>query len=226
MPLWGDSNALVTVTLFGDLDCPHTRRAITALALEERFGCDLRVAFRHRPVPSHRSRARPASWRPPCMPSEETRPSGAWLSSSRGVPSPASPARFEAWARRVGEDPSRVAAWAASASASERVDRRFRAGRSLRHPQDSHLLRQRGATGGVPARSGVVARHRAWPGAGTRGRGRRWRAPGLDARLTARNFIGIGNAERERSCPSLEQSPVRGPADAPVTLVFFGDFAC
>ena len=208
MPLWGDSNALVTVKLFGDLDCPHTRRAITALAhLEERFGCDLRVAFRHRPVPSHRS-ARQAGVMAAALHAERGDPAFWSLALELARrPSPASPARFEAWARRVGEDPSRVAAWAASASASERVDRDFALavrygirktptffvnGERLEGFQEEAAL-------SLAIEHGLAQALEAVGEGGAR--------PGLYARLTARNFIGIGSADRERSCPSLEGHP-------------------
>ena len=227
MPLWGDSSALVTVMLFGDLDCPHTRRAITALAhLEERFGSDLRVAFRHRPVPTHRT-ARQAGITAAALHAE--RGDRAFWSLALELakrPPPASPARFEAWARRAGEDPSRVAAWAASASASALVDRDFALavrygirktptffvnGERLEGFKDEQALSgaiEHGLAQALEAAGDGIAR------------------PALYARLTARNFIGIDAAGRERSCPSPAEAPARGPVDAPVTLVFFADFAC
>src|SRR5512141_2187763 len=105
MPIWGDSSALVTVMLFGDLDCPYTRRALAALdPLEDRFGTDLRVAFRHRPVPRHPP-ARQAGITAAALQAERGDSAffGLALELARRPP-PASPARFEAWARRAGQD--------------------------------------------------------------------------------------------------------------------------
>jgi protein-disulfide isomerase len=53
-PVVGTREAPVTVMIFADMQCPHTRRARVALdKLMDRFGADLRVAVRHLPIPSH-----------------------------------------------------------------------------------------------------------------------------------------------------------------------------
>jgi protein-disulfide isomerase len=53
-PIWGTRNAPLTWVLFGDLDCPHTRRAWRALEIAKlSFGDDLRIVFRHRPLREH-----------------------------------------------------------------------------------------------------------------------------------------------------------------------------
>jgi protein-disulfide isomerase len=60
-PLWGDRNATVTLTLFGDLECPHTVALLReVLRLKARQGDDLRVAFRHRPLSQHDEGSRAA----------------------------------------------------------------------------------------------------------------------------------------------------------------------
>jgi hypothetical protein len=47
-------DALVTVVMFGDLECPHTRSAYQTLnELERLFPGDLRIAWRHRPLREH-----------------------------------------------------------------------------------------------------------------------------------------------------------------------------
>ncbi len=53
-PIWGTRNAPLTWVLFGDLECPHTRRAWRALEVAKlTFGDDLRIVFRHRPLREH-----------------------------------------------------------------------------------------------------------------------------------------------------------------------------
>ncbi len=53
-PVIGTRDALVTVMLFADMECPYTRRARIALdKLATRYGVDLRIAVRHLPIPSH-----------------------------------------------------------------------------------------------------------------------------------------------------------------------------
>jgi protein-disulfide isomerase len=48
----GDRDALVTLVVFGDLTCPFTAQAFAQIpALEARFGSDLRVVFKHYPLP-------------------------------------------------------------------------------------------------------------------------------------------------------------------------------
>lgn len=50
-PIWGDSQALVTAVLFGDLNCPFTRYTVRELTeIKRGMPHDLRVVFRHRPV--------------------------------------------------------------------------------------------------------------------------------------------------------------------------------
>jgi protein-disulfide isomerase len=51
--VWGDRDALVTMTIFGDLTCPFTARQLDQLpALSARFGDQLRVVFKHYPNPA------------------------------------------------------------------------------------------------------------------------------------------------------------------------------
>lgn len=53
-PLWGPREAPVTVTVFGDLGCPHTVSLLRALLGEKlRRGNDVRLAFRHFPLSQH-----------------------------------------------------------------------------------------------------------------------------------------------------------------------------
>jgi protein-disulfide isomerase len=227
MPIWGDTSALVTVVFFGDLDCPHTRRAMSALDhLADRFGADLRIAFRHRPVPGHAT-ARQASVMAAALHAERGDP--AFYSLVRDLarhPPPATPARFEAWARRAGEDPNRVPMWAASAPAGERVDRDLALAIRYGVRKTPTFFVNGNRLEGFKDEQGLslVIEHGLAQALDALGQGAA--RPAVYARLTDRNFIGLGSVVPERSCPSLERAPVRGPADAPVTMVFFADFAC
>ena len=54
LPMQGATNAAVTLVAFGDLACPHTRRSVAVLRkLRTAFPSDLRIFFRHRPLPQH-----------------------------------------------------------------------------------------------------------------------------------------------------------------------------
>lgn len=51
IPIWGGDQALVTVVVFGDLNCPFTRHMFKMLgAIKADMPHDLRLAWRHRPT--------------------------------------------------------------------------------------------------------------------------------------------------------------------------------
>jgi len=54
-PTWGGRNALVSVVVFGDLECPYTGKILkTVQALEQKYGpSDLRVVWKDDPLPFH-----------------------------------------------------------------------------------------------------------------------------------------------------------------------------
>jgi protein-disulfide isomerase len=61
-PLWGPREAPVTVTVFGDLACPHTVSLLRGLLGEKlRRGNDVRLAFRHFPLSQHAEGQRAAA---------------------------------------------------------------------------------------------------------------------------------------------------------------------
>ncbi|WP_437690006.1 thioredoxin domain-containing protein [Sorangium sp. So ce176] len=60
-PTRGDPGAPVTLVIFSDLECPFCRKvAPTIDALEKKYGQQLRLVFKHNPLPFHR-RAEPAA---------------------------------------------------------------------------------------------------------------------------------------------------------------------
>jgi protein-disulfide isomerase len=60
-PMRGPADALVTLVLWSDLECPFCRRLETTLAtLTEKYGSDLRIVWKDFPLPSHRL-AQPAA---------------------------------------------------------------------------------------------------------------------------------------------------------------------
>src|SRR5688572_6999989 len=53
-PLWGPRNAPVTLTVFGDFECPHTIAMLRVILAEKtRRGDDLRLAFRFATLSQH-----------------------------------------------------------------------------------------------------------------------------------------------------------------------------
>lgn len=60
-PLWGPRDAPVTLTLFGDLQCPHTVALLRPILAEKaKRGDALRLAFRHLPMSQHAEGTRAA----------------------------------------------------------------------------------------------------------------------------------------------------------------------
>jgi len=58
----GGPDAPYELLLYGDYECPYTRRAMGFVkALEQRFGSDLRFAYCHFPLPDHHPRAEHAA---------------------------------------------------------------------------------------------------------------------------------------------------------------------
>ncbi len=56
VPTLGPADAPVTLVAFMDYECPYCRRAAAAFAeLPRRYPNDLRIVFRHLPLPSHRA---------------------------------------------------------------------------------------------------------------------------------------------------------------------------
>jgi protein-disulfide isomerase len=60
-PLWGTRDAPVTLTVFADLECPHSVALLrTVLAEKAKHGDALRLAFRHLPLSQHEAGQRAA----------------------------------------------------------------------------------------------------------------------------------------------------------------------
>lgn len=60
-PVRGSADALVTIVAFGDFQCPYCKRgAATVEAVQKRFGANVRVVWKHEPLPFH-PQAEPAA---------------------------------------------------------------------------------------------------------------------------------------------------------------------
>jgi len=54
-PVQGSAQALVTLVMFQDFQCPFCKRSVqTVEQLQQEFGNDLRVVFKHNPLPFHK----------------------------------------------------------------------------------------------------------------------------------------------------------------------------
>jgi protein-disulfide isomerase len=224
-PIWGTRNAPLTWVLFGDLDCPHTRRAWRALeAVKITFGDDLRIVFRHRPLREHPNAFDAATVM-------------AGLSLRRG------PRAFFDVLHRIAQDDASLtpehlqAVLAASGYADLKPSELAALGEPV-------VFADEQLAGQFAVRSTPFSFLNGKPIDGERSpaelerllvderRSATWSlASGVSPSAlyvtrASSNLIGVGEQGDARACAPVGNSPVRGPSDALVTLVEFSDFEC
>jgi protein-disulfide isomerase len=224
-PIWGTRRAPLTWVLFGDLDCPHTRRAWRALtAAKASFGDDLRIVFRHRPLREHPNAFEAARVL-------------AGLAKTRG-----SLAFFDVLDRISRDDASLTeehlqALLSLSGYGAESLAQLAREG-------EPAVLADVQLAGQFAVKSTPFSFLNGQPIDGERTPAELWRllddeqrsttwslASGITASTlystrASSNLIGVGDSAAARVCAPLTTSPVRGASDALVTLVEFSDFEC
>jgi protein-disulfide isomerase len=227
VPAWGPADAPVTLLVFGDFECPHTRREYAALtALKSMFGDQLRLAWRNRPEPSHAHAEVAAE-----VAAAVNRELGArafWKFAAAALTSgaPATPAELDRWAVSAGATPGETGAWLRKPGAmtpvnvdldlANRFDVRgtptmFINGTRINGYQPYSALRalvDRELTAARAARAAGIA------------------AGAVYATRVEHNLLELGGEPQARRCPTLTGAPARGAADALVTIVEFGDFQC
>jgi len=132
-PARGAREAAVTVVLFSDFQCPFCSRVEPTLAqLQKEYPKDVRVVWKHQPLPFH-PQAMPAA-----LASEAAREQGKfWEMHGRMFQNQGAlgPAQYEQWAKEIGLDAKRFQASLASEKAKARIQ------------EDSQLGTRVGATG-------------------------------------------------------------------------------
>ncbi len=224
-PIWGTRAAPLTWVLFGDLDCPYTRRAWRALeAVKLSFGDDLRIVFRHRPLREHPNAFAAASVL-------------AGLQRRRG------PLAFFTVLHRISRDE-------ASLTAEHLQEVLVASGYADLKPAElatqgaSAVLADLQLAGQFAVKSTPFSFLNGQPIDGERSPAelesllleeRRSASFSLAAGVTARalygarastNLIGVGELADTRACVPVGGSPSRGPSDALLTVVEFSDFEC
>lgn len=224
-PVRGKATALVTAVVFSDYQCPFCKKLETTLGkLRQTFGDDLRLVWRHHPLPFH-ERAAPASYL--ALEARAQRGDGAFWAVHDGL--------FASAPSLSDGDLERIAA-----SAGLDVKRAMNAVRQKTHAaalqRDEDLAEDlaavgtpttfvngRRVSGAVPLEvfEKVIAEERdnakARVGAGT--------APA--ALYDALQATAKGPPEPERIPVALPAVvPSRGPAAAPVVIQEFADFQC
>jgi protein-disulfide isomerase len=116
----GAPDAPYELLLYGDYECPFTRRAMGFVkALEQRYGSDLRFAYRHFPLPDHHPHAQHAAEASEAAAAQ----GGFWDLHDRLFqrPEELSDEELAGHAAAVGLDPDRVRSELASGMHAERV---------------------------------------------------------------------------------------------------------
>jgi protein-disulfide isomerase len=224
-PIWGTRSAPLTWVLFGDLDCPHTRRAWRALeAVKLSLGDDLRIVFRHRPLREH-----PNAFDAARVLAGLGRQRGSLAffdvlhRISRDEAS-MTPEHLQALLGAAGYAGLALSDLSAAGDAVVRSDLQLAGQFAVKSTPFSFLNGQAVDGERAPAELERLLleerRSATWSlAAGVS-------AAALYVTRTSSNLIGVGELGATRVCAPLADSPARGPADAPVTLVEFSDFEC
>jgi protein-disulfide isomerase len=221
-PLWGPRNAPVTLTLFGDLECPYTIALLRVVFAEKaRRGDDLRLAFRFQTLSQHAEGAAAAQR---LLALHAAQGEGAFWGVMQEIAVRGEPlgegdldAILEALGASVPEPPLAVdklleedAMLAASLYVNAtpvafvngvRVDG-FRSQRAL-----AEIIARERRLSGLVLASGVTPQ-------------------ALYAERTRKNLVDLGKDPPERACVPVGGSPVRGAKDALVTIVEFTEHVC
>jgi protein-disulfide isomerase len=240
-PARGPADAKLTVVLFSDFQCPFCSRVEPTLKeLEAAFPGQLRVVWKHQPLPFHPN-ARPAA-----LAAEAAREQGKFWQMHEKLfanQQQLSAAAYEGWARELGLDLGRFKASVAAARGEARI------------AEDQALARQVGADGTPtmffncrqvvgalpigamrPIAEEELRKADALLAKGAK-RGPGFFAEACDANVAAapapapaRAAAPAGGAAVEAAAPARvdlrPDDPVRGNPRAPVTVVVFSDFQC
>jgi len=224
-PIWGTRNAVLTWVLFGDLDCPHTRKAWRALeAVKASFGDDLRIVFHHRPLREHPNALSAAR-----VLSGVARVHGASaffdvlhrvLQGDASLTAERLTAELEA----AGYGASKLADLSVAGEAQVRSDLQFAGQFAVKSTPYSFLNGQ--AIDGERTAEELEQLLRDEQRSATWLSAAGVSPAALYTTRTSSNLIGVGTTGESRSCAPLGKAATRGPADALVTLVEFSDFEC
>ncbi len=224
-PAWGPWDAPVTVTLFADLECPHTRALLPELVrLKATLGNDLRWVFRHRPLSQHPDAE--GSARLLAAVGAELGAGVFWKLVTELARDPESEPKeiFDGWFERAGLDGALRARLESSTAAEAIVKRDTELGARLLVRATPALfvngVRLEGFAPEEALLEVLKKERRAAVFALLSGTD----ATALYAERTQRNLINLGDDPKERACIPSAGAPVRGPANAPVSIVEFCAF--
>ncbi len=225
LPMQGAANTAVTLVFFGDLACPHTRRNVGAVRkLRTAFPSDLRIVFRHRPLPQH-SHARSAAHIAAGVHLDhgsdaffgflQTLSTDLGNANSREVKEALSRVRIphlDSWQkdprvkRRVEDDERWAGLFAVRRTPTFFINGLRMDGFQSYRALETQIKKERAAARSLSAQGVAESR--------------------IYLARTRKNMIGIGLDVPERTCPRVSSQPARGASKPLVTIVEFSDFQC
>lgn len=246
-PVWGSRNALVTIVLFSDLECPFCKRLHDTLVSIRRSesGEDLRIVWKNQPLSIHSNarRAAEAAQGVYLLGGAEAFWNFADLAfaSQRNL----SVEAMTSWANELGVDGDRVEEGMRDAEWTEKVDRDIELAKQLKVRGTPVMFINGERIDGARSESSLKSTIDKQRERGREALGRGIPPAELYTRLVgetstpAASAIGPQPSRPPFKLPSsgtvaslkrtpvvVGASPVRGPSDALVTIVEFGDFQC
>ncbi|MCB9568078.1 MAG: thioredoxin domain-containing protein [Myxococcales bacterium] len=240
-PQRGPNDALVTIIVFSDFECPFCAKAAPPLddAVSD-FGDDVRVIFKHYPLPGHRKAVPAAKTAFAALQQGKFWEVHDWLFEHK-----ASLDGFDAFARGIGIDLERLALDRDGEAADKMLDSdHAAAGKAGANGTPHFIVNGLGYSGARESGNWrTIIKHElraaeALVDAGTP-RAEVYAALMKDAVDVVGDGGSIGGAPSQRAKPrpgepdpdrhyrvTADDRPARGPADALVTIVAFSDFQC
>lgn len=225
-PIWGVATAPVTIALFGDLACEHTRAELRSLSrLVARRGSSVRFAFYHRPLAEH-PEARTAALVLAATSLQVGRDAALRVLSSASASHEAPSAEEVArWLTSANVGASRESLERDPlAEAQLEADRLLALKLDVRATPTLFVNGQRivGAVSDAELEQAIDAEVRTM----------RWLvAQGVApsqayARRLRKNVIGVGAGVDQRFCVPADKAPTQGASAPLLTIVEFSDFEC
>lgn len=236
-PVRGNADALVTLVLFSDFECPFCKRIEPTIdELLEDYGDDLRVVWKHNPLPFHQ-RAEPAS-------------RAAWAAQQQGKfweyhalvfenQKSLSDADLDRYAEELGLDMKKFKADMNSDAAKEQIKKDQAIAKRTNAQGTPHSFvngrRVRGAQPITQFKKVVeeeLANARETLSAADQKKGAYEKLQANANKGEAKMIVPEGGQARQAApakpvdIPVADNVPSRGPKDAKVTLVEYTDFEC
>jgi protein-disulfide isomerase len=237
-PVWGNRNALVTLVVFSEFECPFCSRVEGSIdAIKEQYGPDkVRVVWKSNPLPFHKN-ARPAS-----VAAETVRALAGndafWKFHKSAFANQKALTRenFEKWAQEAGVDMAKFKDALDKNTYAAKVDQDLALGQKLGVKGTPHTFINGVVVNGAQpvdkfkeVVDAQLAAAQAMIKAGTK-------PDKVYVEATKKNFQAQPEQKQpERKEPAedksvwkvpVDKSPAKGPADALVTLVIFSEYEC